>query len=128
MSVKEIFYSDAYHDDLYEYRHVILPSDQAQYVPQTHLMTESEWRNLGKNQDEWQQENCFSSLLAGLQMSAGWIHFMLHNPGNSLGSFREVTISDLFRTTRTSLSPTIEHIVMLILCLSCTFALSINTE
>jgi len=47
MPVKEIFYSDTYKDDLSEYRHVILPPDQAQIVPRTHLLTETEWRNLG---------------------------------------------------------------------------------
>ncbi|CAF3534004.1 unnamed protein product [Rotaria sordida] len=62
MPVKEIFYSETYKDDMYEYRHVILPPEQAQLVPRTHLLTETEWRNLG------------------LQMSAGWVHFMLHNP------------------------------------------------
>ncbi|CAF4605899.1 unnamed protein product [Rotaria sp. Silwood1] len=64
MPVKEIFYSETYKDDMYEYRHVILPPEQAQLVPRTHLLTETEWRNLG------------------LQMSAGWVHFMLHNPEN----------------------------------------------
>jgi len=47
MPVKEIFYSDTYKDDIYEYRHVILPPEQAQIVPRTHLLTETEWRNLG---------------------------------------------------------------------------------
>jgi cyclin-dependent kinase regulatory subunit CKS1 len=49
MPVKEIFYSDTYKDDIYEYRHVILPPEQAQSVPRTHLLTETEWRNLGTN-------------------------------------------------------------------------------
>ena len=48
MPVKEIFYSETYKDDTYEYRHVILPPEQAQLVPRTHLLTETEWRNLGK--------------------------------------------------------------------------------
>jgi len=47
MPVKEIFYSDTYKDDLYEYRHVILPPEQTQIIPRTHLLTETEWRNLG---------------------------------------------------------------------------------
>ena len=44
-------------------RHVILPPDIAKLVPRTHLMTESEWRNLG------------------VQQSPGWVHFMVHAPG-----------------------------------------------
>jgi cyclin-dependent kinase regulatory subunit CKS1 len=48
MPVKEIFYSETYKDDIYEYRHVILPPEQAQLVPKTHLLTETEWRNLGE--------------------------------------------------------------------------------
>jgi hypothetical protein len=48
MPVKEIFYSETYKDDTYEYRHVILPPEQAQLVPRTHLLTETEWRNLGE--------------------------------------------------------------------------------
>ena len=48
MPVKEIFYSDTYKDEFYEYRHVILPPEQTQLVPRTHLLTETEWRNLGR--------------------------------------------------------------------------------
>jgi cyclin-dependent kinase regulatory subunit CKS1 len=48
MLVKAIFYSETYKDDLYEYRHVILPAEQSQVAPRTHLLTETEWRNLGK--------------------------------------------------------------------------------
>jgi cyclin-dependent kinase regulatory subunit CKS1 len=78
MPVKEIFYSEPYKDDRYEYRHVILPPEQAQLVPKTHLLTETEWRNLGeKSQMYWTLNICF----IGVQMSAGWVHFMLHNPG-----------------------------------------------
>jgi len=46
------------------YRHVILPIDIARHVPKTHLMTETEWRNLG------------------VQQSPGWVHYMMHGPGN----------------------------------------------
>ena len=42
------------------YRHVILPADLAKLVPRTHLMSETEWRNLG------------------VQQSPGWIHYMVH--------------------------------------------------
>ena len=44
-------------------RHVMLPSNLAKSVPMTHLMTESEWRNLG------------------VQQSPGWVHYMVHLPG-----------------------------------------------
>lgn len=47
-------------------RHVILPPDVAKLVPKTHLMTETEWRNIG------------------VQQSPGWIHYMLHKPGMTL--------------------------------------------
>ena len=48
---------------LFCFRHVILPPDIAKLVPRTHLMTETEWRNLG------------------VQQSPGWIHYMVHAPG-----------------------------------------------
>ncbi|KAI1301433.1 Cyclin-dependent kinases regulatory subunit 1 [Halotydeus destructor] len=62
MSHKNIYYSDKYYDEKYEYRHVVLPKDIAKLVPKTHLMTESEWRGLG------------------VQQSHGWIHYMIHEP------------------------------------------------
>lgn len=104
MSHKQIYYSDKYDDDKYEYRsvlptfmpssyfnlrkrllefelyvipfhspqllsafcllrHVMLPKDIAKRVPKTHLMSETEWRNLG------------------VQQSQGWVHYMIHQPG-----------------------------------------------
>lgn len=62
MSQDEIFYSERYFDSKYEYRHVILPIETARNVPKCHLMTETEWRNLG------------------VQQSPGWIHYMIHTP------------------------------------------------
>ena len=41
----------------------MLPKDIAKLVPKTHLMSESEWRNLGVHQ------------------SQGWVHYMIHEPG-----------------------------------------------
>lgn len=35
---------------IYDLRHVILPAALAKLVPKTHLMTETEWRNLGIQQ------------------------------------------------------------------------------
>nr|CAD7408327.1 unnamed protein product [Timema cristinae] len=50
MPADQIQYSEKYYDDLFEYRHVILPQDLAKHVPKSHLMTETEWRNLGVQQ------------------------------------------------------------------------------
>lgn len=47
----------------YAVRHVMLPKDIAKKVPKTHLMSETEWRNLG------------------VQQSQGWVHYMIHQPG-----------------------------------------------
>ena len=47
-----------------EFRHVMLPKDIAKRVPKTHLMSETEWRNLG------------------VQQSQGWVHYMIHQPGS----------------------------------------------
>ncbi|XP_013147300.1 PREDICTED: cyclin-dependent kinases regulatory subunit [Papilio polytes] len=70
MPVDQIQYSERYSDDVYEYRHVILPPDLARLVPKSHLMTETEWRNLG------------------VQQSPGWLHFMVHNPEPHVLLFR----------------------------------------
>ncbi|KAJ3144690.1 hypothetical protein HDU89_008060 [Geranomyces variabilis] len=58
----DIYYSNRYADDVSEYRHVTLPKQIAQYVPQGVLMTDAEWRSLG------------------VQQSAGWEHYMIHAP------------------------------------------------
>jgi hypothetical protein len=39
MAPKEIYYSDKYNDDKFEYRHVMLPKDIAKLVPKTHLVS-----------------------------------------------------------------------------------------
>ncbi|XP_023228148.1 cyclin-dependent kinases regulatory subunit 2-like [Centruroides sculpturatus] len=70
MSNKNIYYSDKYYDDKYEYRHVMLPKELAQLVPKTHLMSEEEWRKLG------------------VQQSLGWIHYMIHEPEPHILLFR----------------------------------------
>lgn len=49
----------------------MLPKDIAKLVPKTHLMSESEWRNLG------------------VQQSQGWVHYMIHEPGRCNGRFTE---------------------------------------
>nr|XP_054927231.1 cyclin-dependent kinases regulatory subunit-like isoform X3 [Dermacentor andersoni] len=53
--------------------HVILPPEMAQSVPKTHLMTETEWRNLG------------------VQQSLGWEHYMVHSPEPHVLLFRRPT-------------------------------------
>lgn len=52
------------------FRHVILPPDLTKLVPKSHLMTETEWRNLG------------------VQQSPGWVHYMMHAPEPHVILFR----------------------------------------
>ena len=70
MPIKNIYYSDKYNDEKFEYRHVMLPKEVARKVPKTHLMSEIEWRNLG------------------VQQSRGWIHYMAHEPEPHILLFR----------------------------------------
>ncbi|KAK7106253.1 cyclin-dependent kinases regulatory subunit-like [Littorina saxatilis] len=70
MPADQICYSEKYYDDKYEYRHVILPADIAKLVPKQHLMTETEWRNIG------------------VQQSPGWVHYMVHAPEPHVLLFR----------------------------------------
>ncbi|XP_023322455.1 cyclin-dependent kinases regulatory subunit 1-like [Eurytemora carolleeae] len=70
MPSKDIYYSDKYTDDKFEYRHVMLPKDVAKLVPTTHLMSEAEWRGIG------------------VQQSQGWIHYMFHKPEPHILLFR----------------------------------------
>ncbi|XP_025077565.1 cyclin-dependent kinases regulatory subunit-like [Pomacea canaliculata] len=69
-AAKQIYYSDKYTDDEYEYRHVMLPKEIAKLVPKTHLMSEAEWRSIG------------------VQQSQGWIHYMRHDPEPHILLFR----------------------------------------
>ncbi|KAJ7415861.1 selenocysteine insertion sequence-binding protein 2 [Willisornis vidua] len=62
MAHKQIYYSDKYFDEQYEYRHVMLPRELSKQVPKSHLMSEEEWRRLG------------------VQQSLGWVHYMIHDP------------------------------------------------
>lgn len=43
----QMYYSDKYFDDTYEYRHVNLTEDQFKKLPKDKLLTEQEWRQLG---------------------------------------------------------------------------------
>ena len=67
---KQIYYSDKYDDEVYEYRHVQLPKEMAKKVPKSQLMTEEEWRSLG------------------VQQSPGWEHYMTHDPEPHILLFR----------------------------------------
>lgn len=41
---------ERYYDDVYEYRHVVLPQDIAKRLPKDKLLSEAEWRQLGVQQ------------------------------------------------------------------------------
>ncbi|EDO40682.1 predicted protein [Nematostella vectensis] len=69
-SVSQISYSEKYFDEYFEYRHVMLPKELVSQVPSVHLMTESEWRNLG------------------VQQSPGWVHYLIHEPEPHVLLFR----------------------------------------
>ncbi|RIA96313.1 cyclin-dependent kinase regulatory subunit-domain-containing protein, partial [Glomus cerebriforme] len=57
-----IYYSPRYYDDISEYRHVTLPKEISQFLPQNTLLSEDEWRSLGVIQ------------------SQGWEHYLIHSP------------------------------------------------
>ena len=44
-------------------RHVVIPQKYVSIIPKHHLMTETEWRNVG------------------IQQSPGWVHYLFHAPG-----------------------------------------------
>ncbi|KAL7740499.1 hypothetical protein ACLKA6_007027 [Drosophila palustris] len=73
---KDIYYSDKYYDEKFEYRHVVLPKELIKLVPKTHLMTENEWRSIG------------------VQQSRGWIHYMIHKPEPHILLFRRPKTED----------------------------------
>lgn len=65
------------------FRHVILSAHLGKLVPKSHLMTETEWRNLG------------------VQQSPGWVHYMMHGPGKIVSHF-EMAIGAKHRMTSCS--------------------------
>ncbi|XP_017154803.1 cyclin-dependent kinases regulatory subunit [Drosophila miranda] len=73
---KDIYYSEKYFDEKFEYRHVVLPKELVKLVPKTHLMTETEWRSIG------------------VQQSRGWIHYMIHKPEPHILLFRRPKMED----------------------------------
>lgn len=66
----EIEYSEKYEDDLFEYRHVLLPKHIYKKAPRGRLLTEHEWRSLG------------------VQQSRGWVHYEIHKPEPFILLFR----------------------------------------
>ena len=66
----EIEYSEKYEDDLYEYRHVLLPKDVYKKLPKGKLLAEMEWRSIG------------------VQQSRGWAHYEVHKPEPFILLFR----------------------------------------
>ena len=54
----------------YSSRHVHLPPDITRMVPKKKLLSEAEWRDIG------------------VQMSRGWVHYMLHDPEPHILLFR----------------------------------------
>ena len=67
---EEIEYSEKYQDDMYEYRHVLLPKHIFKKMPQKRLLLENEWRSLG------------------VQQSRGWVHYEIHKPEPFILLFR----------------------------------------
>jgi cyclin-dependent kinase regulatory subunit CKS1 len=65
-----IQYSERYYDDVYEYRHVVLPQEIAQLMPKSRLLSENEWRSYG------------------VQQSRGWVHYAIHRPEPHIMLFR----------------------------------------
>ena len=72
----EIEYSEKYYDDIYEYRHVLLPKAVYKQMPKGRLMTESEWRAMG------------------VQQSRGWVHYEIHRPEPHILLFRRPNGTD----------------------------------
>lgn len=55
-----------FESNFFFFRHVIIPKELAKKIPKDRLLTEQEWRGMG------------------VQQSQGWIHYMLHKPGEYL--------------------------------------------
>jgi len=69
---EQISYSNYYYDDEFEYRHVTLPKEIAQWIPHKGLLSDDEWRSLGVKQ------------------SLGWEHYMVHAPEPHVLLFKRV--------------------------------------
>lgn len=51
-------------------RHVVVTKEVAKFIQKNHLMSEAEWRSIG------------------VQMTPGWIHYMIHEPEPHILLFR----------------------------------------
>jgi len=68
-------YSERYYDDAFEYRHVILTKEclakaRGFLTSSDSLLTDRQWRQ------------------SGIQMSAGWVHYLTHKPEPHVMCFR----------------------------------------
>ena len=73
----EIEYSEKYQDDLFEYRHVLLPKNIYKSIKKRgELLRENEWRALG------------------VQQSRGWVHYEVHKPEPFILLFRRPVGTD----------------------------------
>ncbi|XP_030742781.1 cyclin-dependent kinases regulatory subunit 2-like [Echinops telfairi] len=71
MAHKQAFYLHKYSDQHYVYQYVMLPRKLSKQVPQTHIMSEEEWRRLG------------------VQQSLGWVRdCVIHKPERHILLFR----------------------------------------
>ncbi|KAJ3283979.1 hypothetical protein HK104_010140 [Borealophlyctis nickersoniae] len=69
----QVYYSERYTDDKYEYCHVIFPEELLHFIPNPmlgRLLTEDEWRSIG------------------IMQSAGWVHYMCHAPEPNIFLFQ----------------------------------------
>ena len=67
---KEIEYSEKYEDDIYEYKHVLLPENLFRTMARGKLLSEEEWRSLG------------------IKQSRGWVHYAIYKPEPHIILFR----------------------------------------
>ena len=72
----EVEYSEKYSDDVYEYRHVLLPKKIYAKMAKAKLLSEVEWRGLG------------------VTMSRGWEHYAIHRPEPHVLLFRRLRGTD----------------------------------
>ncbi|RWR94791.1 cyclin-dependent kinases regulatory subunit 1 [Cinnamomum micranthum f. kanehirae] len=82
----QIQYSDKYFDDIYEYRHVVLPPEVAKLLPKNRLLSEARACHISpvvifpKFLNEWRA--------IGVQQSRGWVHYAIHRPEPHIMLFR----------------------------------------
>ena len=91
-----IEYSEKYQDDIYEYRHVILPKELAKSLQAKRLLAENEWSALG------------------VQQSRGWAHYAIHRPEPHILLFRRELGTDPM-TGKVSL---VTYLTLCCLCLA----------